>query len=324
MMKKLLALTLSLLMVASLFVGLILPAAAEDGLYTVTFESKTYRATAQNADGAKVYYLTVTTEAPAEMKAAVTYWVDGNTPFNGASEPGTYTITARLPQGFVDASGNPVSELTATLTLTRIEQNTAVIVFDANDKEANAFATIKTVEVPAKLLKKFAASKVLSFAMTNGANGAKYTIRISIDSSIYAVKTKKLTAKNLYLYADGKLTSLSEQGYTVALKDGYYEVTGVPADAEMTLVIGAEKVFCPWWIILIILLILLLVCMYLVGRAKTKREEEEAAIAATAAEAAAKGETAKEEDQPAEEAPAEEVPAEETPAESSEEPPKNE
>ena len=270
-MKKFLAFFLSLLLVATMLVGMLIPAAA-DGAYTATFENKIYKASAENAEVAKTYFLTVSTDAPAEVKALIDYTVNGQ-PFNGASEPGVYTVTAHLPEGyFVDAAGKPLAELTATLTLVQNKQDLAVIVFDSTGKEADAYAELKEVTIPADLLKKAAASQVLSFEIKNGAETANYLLLISKHSDLEAVKSKGVSEKSVYLYEDGKLISPEEKGYKVELKDGRFEISNVPANAQMTLVIIAEKVVFPWWIIIIILVILLLICMYFVGRAKIKRE----------------------------------------------------
>ncbi|MBQ7172552.1 MAG: hypothetical protein IJR88_00310 [Clostridia bacterium] len=291
MMKKLTALLLSLLLVSTMLVGLVLPAAAEDGdtilltttsapVYTATFEDKTYEATPENASGAKGYQMTITSNAPAEVLRLVSYTVNGKA-FEGATEPGTYTVTANLPEGlFVDEAGNALSTLTATLTLTKTTQSSGVIVFNADGSESSAYAEIKTTTVPADLLKKFAANSVRSFEIKGGVSGAKYLLLISLEDNLFAVKSKGLSEKSVYLFEDGKLTALTEKGYKVTLKDGRAEISGVAADAQMTVVIGVEKTSCPWWWIVIIIVVALLVCMFLVGRAKTKREEAAAKKAA--------------------------------------------
>lgn len=128
-MKRISAILLTLLLVASMLLGLVLPAFAEEEpvlliatasapVYTATYEDATYSASPDNADDSKVYYLTIKSDAPAEVLAKVTYTLDGK-PFNGTSTPGSYTITAHLPEGqFVDDKGNAITTLTATLTLT--------------------------------------------------------------------------------------------------------------------------------------------------------------------------------------------------------------
>lgn len=295
-MKKFSAIILTLLLVATMLAGLVLPAFAEDDgemvlliasastpVYTATFEDATYSASPDNADDSKVYYLTVTSDAPAEVLAKVTYTLDGK-PFNGTSTPGSYVITANLPEGqFVDAAGNPVTTLTATLTLTVSELSAdipgkpyAVILLSADGFATGASVKSLAASIPAEALKKFAAVDTMAFRVS-GTKGGAYTILIPISSTLYEGRVRAISTKNLYLYEDGKLVSLEKQGYKVALKDGYYEVTDMTGDSEMTLAIAVKKACFPWWIFIVIAVVLLVLFLYFIGR--SKREEAEAAPA---------------------------------------------
>lgn len=292
-MKRIASLLLALLLALTSVVALVLPALAEDGdapvllispapaTYTATLEDATFAASPDNADDAKTYYLTITTNAPAPALADVYYTVDGKI-FEGAKEPGEYVVTAHLPEGkFVDKDGKPVTELTATLTLTVSELSTdipgkpyAVILLSDGGFATGASVKSLAASVPADVLKKFAASDAMAFRVS-GTKGASYTLLVPVSSVLYSAKSLGLNKNSLYRYEDGKLVTLAKEGYTVTLKEGYYEVTGIEGDAEMTLVVAAKRFVFPWWIIVIILVVALLVCMYFVGRANAKESEEE-------------------------------------------------
>ena len=80
----------------------------------------------------------------------------------------------------------------------------------------------------------------------------------------------------LFRYDDGKLTSLAKEGYTVTLKEGYYEVTGLSGDTEMTLAIAVKKACFPWWILIVIAIILCVLFLYFLGRSKSEEAKKEA------------------------------------------------
>ena len=293
-MKRISAILLTLLLAATMLVGLVLPALAEDGdavllitsagptTYTVSYEDATYSASPDNADDSKVYYLTVTSDAPVEVLAKVTYTVDGK-PFDGTSTPGSYTVTAHLPEGqFVDSTGNPVTELTATLTLTVSELSAdipgkpyAVLLLAPDGFATSASVKSLAADIPAEMLKKYAAADTMAFRVS-GTKGGSYTILIPVSSTLFEGRVRKLTTSSLFRYADGKLTSLAKEGYTVTLKDGYYEVTGLSGDTEMTLAIAVKKACFPWWILLVIAIVLCVLFLYFLGRSKSEKAKEEA------------------------------------------------
>ena len=250
--------------------------------YVVSMGNATYIGNDGTQGTPTVYNLTVAGDLPADVLAAIKYYVNG-TEFTGASAYGVYTVTAKLPEGYVfysEASPTtPVTELTATLTINRayVAAGTAeapyqLILIGTNGFSADVAASVKIPEeLNRKAIGGFKYHTEYTLTVT-GADGATFTVLVPISDTLYNKRCSDLTVADIYIYDDvnGTMTKASERGYTVTLKDGYYQIDGVSGNAPITFVVAPEYNapfwLTPWGILLIVLIVLaVLVLLFLIG-----------------------------------------------------------
>ncbi len=247
--------------------------------YTVSMGNVTYIGNVGVQETPTVYQLTVAGDLPAEVLAAIKYYVNG-AEFTGASAYGTYTVTAKLPEGYTfytEANPTtPVTELTATLTINRafVTAGTADLPYQLILINANGFAgdVSATVKIPEALNRKaiggFKYHTEYTLTVT-GANGETFTVLVPISDTLYNKRCSDLTADDIYIYDDvnGTMAKASERGYTVTLKDGYYQIDGVSGTAPITFVLAPEYNapfwLTPWGILLIVLIVLAVLALLL-------------------------------------------------------------
>ncbi len=250
--------------------------------YTVSLNDATYIATADGAQNAQSYALAVGGDLPADILARVTYTVDGK-PFAGATKAGTYTVVATLPTSinysFVDAQGNAVTSLTATLAVNKEYiaggangLTHQIIVTAENGVSANGTVS---VTIPAEIARKALRGLRVHTAYTvqvNDVTGA-YTVIIPISDALYANNTKALTAADIYLYdaATGTRVKVSEgTGFQVSVHEGYIQISGVTGNGARTFILAPEST-TPFWLtapgiaILVLLVLALLVLLFFIG-----------------------------------------------------------
>ena len=263
--------------------------------YTVSMGDVTYIGNVGTQETPTIYNLTVAGDLPADVLAAIKYYVNG-AEFNGTSAYGTYTVTAKLPAGYVFYTQanptTPVTELTATLTINRayIAAGTADAPYQLILIGTNGFSgdVTASVSIPESLHRKAIAGFKYHTEYTltvTGANGETFTVLVPISDTLYNKRCSDLTADDIYIYDDvnGTMTKASERGYTVTLKDGYYQIDGVAGSAPLTFVLAPEYNapfwITPWGILLIVLIVLaVLVLLFLIGmylrRIRAKEEAE--------------------------------------------------
>ena len=247
--------------------------------YTVSMGNVTYIGNVGVQERPTVYQLTVAGDLPAEVLAAIKYYVNG-AEFTGASAYGTYTVTAKLPAGYVfyteENPTTPVTELTATLTINRafVTAGTAELPYQLILINANGFSgdVAASVKIPEELNRKaiggFKYHTEYTLTVT-GVNGETFTVLVPISDTLYNKRCEDLTADNIYIYDDvtGTMTKASERGYTVTLKDGYYQIDGVSGTAPITFVLAPEYNapfwLTPWGILLLVLIVLVVIALLL-------------------------------------------------------------
>ncbi len=209
----------------------------------------------------------------------------------GASDAGVYTVTATLPgptegatfcnYGFVNAAGETVTELTATLTIER-----RFIVLGTEDMPYQMFVMGKDTLTPGvtaslaiptdisrSALRGFHIHQEYTLTLGGLADGETVSVVIPVSDRFFANENASpITAADLYVYdaATGTMTSANGT-YTVTLSEdsSYYTVEGF-SDGEITFVI-APAYQAPFWltapgIALIILLVLaILVILFFIG-----------------------------------------------------------
>ena len=248
-------------------------------VYTVSMGNVTYVGNAGVQETPTVYQLTVAGDLPAEVLAAIKYYVNG-AEFMGASAYGSYTVTAKLPEGYTfytaDNTTTPVTELTATLTINRgfVTAGTAELPYQMILINANGFSgdVSASVKIPEELNRKaiggFKYHTEYTLTVT-GANGETFTVLVPISDTLYNKRCEDLTADNVYIYDEvtGTMTKASERGYTVTLKDGYYQIDGVSGTAPITFVIAPEYNapfwLTPWGILLLVVIVLAVIALLL-------------------------------------------------------------
>ena len=266
--------------------------------YTVSMKDATYIGNEGAQDKPTEFTLLVNGEMPADVRALIKYYVNG-AEFNGASAYGTYVVTAKLPEGYTFyEEGNPnqpVTELTKTLTIKRayVAAGTADAPYQLILIGENGFASDITasVTIPEKLNRKAIGGFRVHTEYTltvKGADGETFTVLVPLSDMLYHKRCADLTAADIYIYDEvtGKMESAQERGYTVTLKDGYYQVEGVSGNAPITFVLAPEYNapfwLTPWGILLLVLLVLaLLALLFLIGmylRRVRETEENEAVV----------------------------------------------
>ncbi len=246
------------------------------------------------------FNLTVSGDIPADLRANITYKVDGKD-FAGTTEYGVYDITATLPDGgnyeFVDAKGNAVTALSAKLYINKqfVLGGTADAPYQLILIGTNGFSgdVDADVTIPEKLDRKAIRGFKVHEAYTlnlEGADGQSFTVLVPISDTMLGKRLEPLTNADLYIYdaIAGTMVSATEKGYTVTLKDGYFEVEGISASGAGITFVVAPEYNAPFWLtawgiaLLIFLVLALLVLLFLIGmylrRAKDTSENEAVAV----------------------------------------------
>lgn len=305
--------------------------------YQVSMNPATYIGNPDTAENPTTYMLTVIGDLPKAVRDQIVYTVNGKE-FFGTDMYGTYSIVAKLPTSlaytFVDANGNKVTELKATLTINKSAVNAigvdddaySVIIGGTNGVPAALQATLAIPEINRKAVKDFPAYKAYSVTV-KGSQDATYSVKIAIHEDL--INNGVLpTVDDLYLYdpVQGTMVKANgEDGKKVMLNQGYYEITGLTGDGEWIFVLAPVHITNFWLtapgIAIIVLLILaLLVLLFFVGMiqrraraaaARAEEEKDEDTILEDAADEIAEelAETVEPEEEPAVEAEPEEVEA---------------
>ena len=262
--------------------------------YQVSMNSATFIGDLDTAENPTAYMLSVIGDLPAALRQQIVYTVDGNQ-FAGTTAYGVYSIVAKLPNEsgvvFVDANGNEVTELKATLTINKasvnaggIDEEYAVIVSGKDGIPASLTASASIPEIARKAIKGF--SNYKAYAVTvSGAGEASYSVKIAIHNDL--INNGVLpTVDDLYLYdpVQGTMVKASGDGRKVILSQGYYEITGLSGDGEWIFVIAPAQVTGFWGstlgIIIIILLVLaLLALLFFVGMIQRRNRAAAALLA---------------------------------------------
>ena len=261
--------------------------------YQVSMNSALYVGDLDTAKNPTSYMLSVIGDLPQAIRDKIVYTVDGKA-FDGINAYGSYAVVAKLPAeigyAFVDAKGNAVTELKATLTINRasvnaggIDEEYAVIVSGKNGVPAGLTASASIPEIARKAVKKFPNYK--AYAVTvNGSGEEAYSIKIAIHNDL--INNGVLpTIDDLYLYdpVQGTLVKANDDGRKVILSQGYYEVAGLTGDGQWIFVIAPAHVTGFWasapGITLIVLLILaLLALLFFVGMIQRRNRAAAALI----------------------------------------------
>lgn len=232
-------------------------------------------------------------ELPAEIREKITYTVNGQ-PFTGTVAVGSYTVVATLPvsndYSFVDAQGNKVETLQATLTV----QNPYVAGgYDGNDYQiivvghatntGDVKVEVAKPELARKAVRGFSFYKGYTLTLSGVNAGDAFTVLIPIDGAVRHKYAASVTAEDLYIYdaAKGNLVRASESGYTVSVVDNaYIQIENYSAAGSVTFVVAPDASI-PFFVtplgiaLLIILLIALLVLLFFIGlRLRRIRKEE--------------------------------------------------
>jgi len=258
-------------------------------VFTVKFDDKTFLGNADLQSDATEFMLAVEGDAPADILALITYTVDGAA-FKGASAYGIYTVTANLP---VSANYEFANEadgvMSAKLSILRqyIAAGSAdapyqMILLGEKGFAGDITAGVAIPEINRRALRGFRQHTAFTLNVT-GAAGETFTVLIPISDTLYGKRLSALTAEDLYIYEDANhtLTSAKSLGYTVTVKDGYYQVEGVSGNAETTFVLAPEYnppfFLTPLGIALLVLLVLaLLALLFVIGLyLRGIREKEE-------------------------------------------------
>lgn len=247
----------------------------EKASYQVSFDDLTVTGTKGTNESGEIFNIVVGGNIPADVRDLITYTVDGAA-FAGTADYGIYTVTATLPTSsnyaFVDAAGNAVTSLEATLTVNRqylpvaTEDGSYQIFIDgANGIPGNVTATL----TPATL-EGVKAYKAYTVQIVNNIDGT-YSLIIPITAEMYCDDCDELTADDIYFYEGGKLVKASEKaGCTVTIHDGYYQIDGLTGTAAITVAV-APAYHVPFWLtapgiaLLVALILVLLVILFFVG-----------------------------------------------------------
>ncbi len=221
-------------------------------------------------------------DLPKEVLNAIQYEYskDGVTVTGVITEPGVYTVKAKLPAE-VEIQGKKVSlvfnenatELTATMTVVRnyivvsTPDGSIVIVGEGRiSNSVNATLTIPT-EFAKKALRGVKEYKGYTLTITGAEAGQKFSIYLPVAADLVANKNfEGMSVESLYLYnATEGTKAAAKDSYTVTLsEDGsYYIIAGYAPAGETTFMLAPDyKV--PFWtsaigIALIVLIALLLI-----------------------------------------------------------------
>ncbi len=266
-------------------------------VFTVKFEDKNFLGDAGLLVEPTEFMITVEGDAPADVLAQITYTVDGAA-FKGASQYGIYTVTANLP---VSANYEFANEadgvMSAKMSILRqyIAAGTAdapyqMILLGEKGFSKDIAASVVAPEIHRRALRGFRQHTAFTLNVS-GAAGETFTVLIPISDMLYGKRLSTLTAEDLYIYeeANQTMTSAKELGYTVTVKDGYYQIEGVSGNAATTFVLAPEYnppfFATPLGIALLVLLVLALIALlFLIGlylRAIRAREENKVLVVDT-------------------------------------------
>ena len=239
------------------------------------------------------FMMVVNGDIPADVRALIKYTVDGAA-FEGTSEYGAYTVKAVLPTSgnyeFKGTDGKAVTELEGTMYINKqfVAGGTADAPYQIILLGENGFAEDVTVKVsiPEKLAKKALRGFKIHLEYTlelSGAEGETFTALIPISDEMFHKRAEELTANDLYVYEGATGTmSAANKTYTVSIKEGYYEVSGVSGNGSVTFVIAPEYnapwYFTAWGIALLIFIVLaIFALLILIGfyLRRAKKDEEE-------------------------------------------------
>ena len=262
--------------------------------YQVSMNSSTFIGDLDTATNPTTYMLAVIGELPQSVRSLIVYTVDGKE-FKGTNAYGTYNVVATLPTfigtTFVDANGNAVTELRATLTINRasvnaggIDEEYAVIVGGKEGVPASLTASASIPEIARKAIKSFPNYKAYTVTVS-GAGEAAYTIKIAIHNDL--INNGVLpTIDDLYLYdpIQGTMVKANGDGRKVMLSQGYYEISGLSGDGEWIFVLAPAHTTGFWGsalgILIIVLLVLaLLALFFFVGMIQRRNRAAEALLA---------------------------------------------
>ena len=265
------------------------------------------------ADGEKVdantklFDLKVKGEIPAAVRALITYTCNGAA-FNGASEGGTYAVTATLPQSanysFTVNGQTPVDgKLEAKLVIKRTYIATGadkdvyqVILVGPEGFYADIKATVTTPTFDRTVLRNYPIHSEFTLTVTGATAADKFVLYIPLHSDFYNAHASDLTADDLYIYeaSTNKLVKAnSNSSYTVTLEGGRFVVEGYTAAQSTTFVIAPHYNLSFWCtapgIALIILIVLLVIAlMFYIGlvllRIKANLKENDAIVIDTVGE----------------------------------------
>ena len=265
----------------------------------VKLDGATYIASPEGSQNPKSYALVVEMidggeTLPSEALAAITYTVNGQ-PFTGASACGVYNVVATLPTvsnySFVDADGNEITSLSATLTLNKsyvaagAEDATHQVILTKPEglrAEASLTVTIPT-ELDRKAIRGFRVYKAYTVSVSN-VDGS-YTIAIPIEDDLYAKNCKALTDRDLYLYDAATATAVKvveSTGFKVSIANGCYQIEGVTGTGARTFILSPEYetpfiLTAPGIALLVCMILLLIVILFFIGLHLRRAQEAQRA-----------------------------------------------
>ncbi len=232
-------------------------------------------------------------ELPVDIREKITYTVNGQ-PFTGTVAVGSYTVVANLPvsndYSFVDAQGNKVETLQATLTV----QNPYVaggydgdeyqiIVVGHATNTGDVKVEVAKPELARKAVRGFSFYKGYTVTLSGVNAGDRFTVLIPIDGAVRHKYAASVTAEDLYVYdaAKGNLVKATESGYTVSVVDNaYIQIENYSAAGSVTFVVAPDASI-PFFVtplgiaLLIILFLALLVLLFFIGlRLRRIRKDE--------------------------------------------------
>lgn len=231
-------------------------------------------------------------ELPADIREKITYTVNGQ-PFTGTVAVGSYTVVATLPVSdnyiFVDAQGNKVETLQATLTVQNpyvaggYDDAYQIIVVGNASNTGDVKVEVAKPSLARKAIRGFSFYKGYTVTLSGVNAGDRFTVLIPIDSAVRHKYAASVTAEDLYVYdaANGKMVKATESGYAVSVVDNaYIQIENYSAAGSVTFVVAPDASI-PFFVtpigiaLLIILLIALLVLLFFIGlRLRRIRKDE--------------------------------------------------
>ena len=274
--------------------------AIRKALYTVSLGNQIYimegRLTASDSNKIAYRLLVSGTGIPSSVYSEIIYTytkADGTvTVGDGVDESGIYTVKAKLPSGvsgdfenfaFVDANGNEITTLTATMIVKSPYLSAGSSAYDSFQfilvSENGISPSVKLeVSVPTELNKKalhaFRVHKEYTIKLTGAEEGETYQLLIPVYSAFVAEKNcEPLTDADLYVYdsATGTMSAMKDS-YSIRLsEDGtHYIIDNFGARGELTMVM-APKYNAPFWVtipgifLIILLVVAVLALLFLIG-----------------------------------------------------------